>query len=204
MAIITISRQFGAGGWTLAERLQARLGYGCINEDMIKEAASQLNVSAGQVTYFEKDGASKLMRLIDKMVSASFIDRHLSDRYGYVNEKNYVEVIKNIIIEIYEKGDMIVIGRGAQFILKDHPDAYHILLVRKLASRIDFMMEKYKLTLSEAEKSIKQRDQIRDRFLGFFADKCEVDNPINYDMVLNMDRMDLAKAEELIIHLIGK
>ena len=204
MAIITISRQFGAGGWTLAERLQEHLGYGCINEDMIKEAAAQLNVSTGQVSYFEKDGASKLMRLIDRMVSTNFMDRHLSERYGYVNEKNYVDVIKKIITEIYEKGNMIIVGRGGQFILKDSPDAYHVLLVRKLESRIEFMMEKYKLSLSEAEKNIKQRDQIRDRFLGFFADKQEVNHPIHYNMVLNMDRIDLAKAEELIVCMISK
>ena len=204
MAIITISRQFGAGGWTLAERLQTRLGCGCINEDMIKEAASQLNVSEGQVSYFEKDGASKLMRFIDKMVNSKFIDRHLSERYGYVNEKSYVDVIKKIIIEIYEKGNMIIIGRGGQFILKDYPNTFHILLVKKLESRIEFMVDKYKLSLTEAEKNIRQRDQIRDSFLGFFADREEVNNPIHYDMVLNMDKIDLPKAEDLIVNLIKK
>ena len=202
MATITISRQFGAGGWTLAENLQARLGYGCINEDMIKEAASHLNVSEGQISYFEKDGASKLMRFIDKMVNSNFIDRHLSDSYGYVNEKRYVDVIRKIITEIYEKGNMIIVGRGGQFILKDSKDAFHILLVSPLASRIEFMMERYKVSMSEAEKSIRQRDQIRDRFLGFFTETGDADNPIHYDMVLNMDRLTLESATSLIVNLI--
>ena len=204
MAIITISRQFGAGGWTLGERLSSRLGYGCINEDMIKEAAAMLNVSEGQISYFERDGASKLMRFIDKMINADFIDRHISDRYGYVNEKTYVEVIRKIILELYEKGNMIIIGRGSQFILKDCPGAFHFLLVQNLESRIQFMMEKYKLSRSDAEKSIRQRDQIRERFLGFFTEGEYPDNPLNYTMVFNMDRVRLAEVEDIIIKLVSK
>lgn len=204
MAVITISRQFGAGGWTLATRLSKRLGYKCINEDMIKDAASKLNVSSGQVQHFEKDGASKLMLFIDKLVSSNFIDRHISDRYSYVNEQSYVEVIRKIIIELYEKGNMIIIGRGSQFILKDYPGTRHILLVQELASRIDFMMKNYKLSLPEAEKAIKQRDQIRSRFLGFFKDKGHIDDPNNYDLVLNMDRISMEKAENLLVELVSE
>lgn len=203
MAVITISRQFGAGGWTLASRLSQRLGYNCINEDMIKEAASKLNVSSGQVHAFEKDGASKLMWFIDKLiVNPSFIDRHISERYSYVNEQSYVGVIKKIITELYEKGDMIIIGRGSQFILRDYPGTRHILLVQELSSRIQFMMRNYNLSLPEAEKAIKQRDQIRTRFLGFFKDKGHIDDPNNYDLVLNMDRISMEKAEDLVVELI--
>lgn len=203
MAVITISRLFGAGGWTLAARLSQRLGYKCINEDMIKDAASKLNVSSGQVHSFEKDGASKLMKFIDKLVNTSFIDRHISDKYTYVSEKSYVDVIRRIILELYEKGDMIIIGRGAQFVLKDYKDSRHILLVQELASRIEFMMKNYNLSLSEAEKAIKQRDQIRTRFLGFFTDKSKIDDPINYDLVLNMDNISMEKAEDLVVELIS-
>jgi cytidylate kinase len=203
MAVITISRLFGAGGWTLATRLSETLGYKCINEDMIKDAASKLNVSSGQVQNFEKDGASKLMWFIDKMINTNFIDRHISERYSYVNEQSYVEVIRKIIIELHEKGNMIIIGRGGQYILKDFPGTRHILLVQELSSRIRFMMKNYNLSLSEAEKAIKQRDQIRTRFLGFFTDKRHIDDPNNYDLVINMDRISMEKAEKLIMGLIS-
>ena len=202
MAVITISRQFGAGGWTFAARLSQRLGYKCINEEMIKEAASKLNVSSAQVHSFEKDGASKLMRFIDKLVNSNFIDRHISERYSYVNEQNYVEVISKIIMELYEKDNMIIIGRGSQFVLKNKPGTRHILLVQELSSRIEFMMNNYKLSLPEAEKAIKQRDQIRAGFLKFFMDKGQIDDPINYDVVINMDRVTMDQAENIVVGLI--
>jgi len=155
MAVITISRLFGAGGWALAARLSQRLGYNCINEDMIKEAASKLNVSSGQIQHFEKDGGSRLMWFIDMLVNTRFIDRHISERYSYVNKESYVDVIKKIIIELYEKGNVIIIGRGGQFILKDYPNTQSILLVQEYESRVRFMMKNYELSRSEAEKGIK-------------------------------------------------
>ena len=69
MAVITISRQIGAGGWTLGKRLSKRLGYRYVNEGMIIEVARKVGVSSGDVRAFEKEGATKLMRLIDRMVS---------------------------------------------------------------------------------------------------------------------------------------
>jgi cytidylate kinase len=169
---------------------------------MIKEAATKLNVSEGQVEYFEKEGATKLMRFLDKIVNSSFIDRHISDRYGYVNERSYVDVISKIVLELYEEGNVVIIGRGSQFILKDRPNAYHIQLVEELESRINFIMTKYNLSYAEAEKTIKQRDQIRSSFLSFFHDKGHIDDPLNYDLVFNMDRVTMDKTEDLIVELI--
>ena len=204
MAVITISRQFGAGGWTLGSRLAKSLGCSCINEEMIKEAAAKLNVSTGQIHGFEKDGATLLMRFIDKLVNAKFIERQISEKYGYVNEENYVNVIRKIIIELYEKGNSIIIGRGAQFILKGYPGAWHILLVENIKARTEFMMKNYNLSRAEAEKAVQQRDQTRKRFLSFFTDSENIDCPNNYDLVINMDRISMEKAENLVLRLISE
>ena len=203
MAVITISRQFGAGAWTLGERLSNRLGYGCVNEDVIREVAKKLKVSSEAIQSFEKEGASRLMKFIDKMISGDFIARLITDKYGYVNEKKYVDVVRLIIEELYGKGDMIIIGRGGQFILRGRKNTRHLLLVQKLESRILFMMDRYGLTRSEAEKAIRQRDQIRDSFLSFFADAEYKDDPVLYDLVINMDLVSMDRAEELVVSLVS-
>ena len=203
MAVITISRQFGAGAWTLGERLSKRLGYGCVNEDVIKEAAIKMKVSSKDVHSFEKEGASRLMKFLDKMISGDFIDRHITDKYGYVDEKRYVDVVRLIIEELYDKGNMIIIGRGGQFILKGRENAHHLLLVQELESRILFMMDRYGLTRAEAEKAIRQRDQIRDSFLSFFANGGYKDDPLLYDLVINMDLVSMEKAEDLVFGLVS-
>jgi cytidylate kinase len=69
MAVITISRQFGAGGTTLGARLSKRLNYRYVNDELIREVARNVGVSSRQVQSFEKRGTSKLMKLLDKIVS---------------------------------------------------------------------------------------------------------------------------------------
>ena len=203
MAVITISRQFGAGGRTLGERLANRLGYQYINEDMIREVAKKIGVSSKQVRAFEKDGGSRLTKFLDTIVSRAFIDRLVSEKYGFIDEKSYVPVVKTLIQEIYEQGNAIIIGRGSQYILKGHDNTLHVLLVGDLEHRIRFMMDKYKLTETNAQKAIKRADQIRTCFLGLFSDELSHDDPLSYDLVVNMNRVSMDKAEELVVALIS-
>lgn len=203
MAVITISRQFGAGGWTLGDRLSKRLGYRYVDEDMIKEVASKIGASPVQVLAFEKAGGSKLMKFLDRIVSKNFIDRLISDKYAYVDEKGYVDVVKGIVQDLYWQGNAIIIGRGSQFILKDYQGVFRIMLVQSLEPRIQFVMEKYNLGRNEAERVIRVRDQSRKQFLSFFTEKEFHDDPINYDLVLNMNRMTMEKAEEVVVALIS-
>ena len=65
-------------------------------------------------------------------------------------------------------------------------------------------MNKYQLSESEAEKAIQKRDQTRTRFLNFFSESESHDDPLLYDLILNMSRLSLEKAEQLIEDLIFK
>jgi len=201
MAVITISRQFGAGGITLGEKLSKRLGYRCVHEGMIREVAKKVKASSQQVRAFEKAGGTKLMKFLDKMVSRDFIDRLLSDRYGYVGEKDYIDVARALIHEVYEQGNAVIIGRGGQYILRGYDNTWHILLVADLANRIRFIMDTYNLTEVDAQKTIKRADQIRNSFLSVFVDKESHDDPLSYDLVINMDRITMEKAIELVVNL---
>lgn len=204
MAVITISRYFGAGGWTLGQRLAKRFGYRFIHEGMITEVAAKTKVSSGQIRDLEERGADKLMRFLNKIVKTSYVERLTSDKYGFVDEKIYVDTVRNLIHDLYEQGDAVIIGRGSQYILKGLANTWHLLLVGDLPDRIRFMMNKYELTESEAEKAIKKRDQTRTRFLNFFSESERHDDPLLYDMVLNMSRISMEKAEQMVEDLIFK
>ena len=204
MAVITISRQFGAGGWTLGERLAKKLGYRYVHEDMIKEVAAKARVSLSQIKTIEKRGTSKLMKFLDKVVTTSYVDRLLSDKYGFVDENTYVDVVRNIIQELYEEGNAVIIGRGSQYVLQEYADVWKLLLMGDLEYRIDFVMNKYKLSRSEAQNVVKRRDQIRARFLNYFHEADSHNNAHYYDMVLNMTRISMDKAEEMVVTLVSR
>ena len=201
MGVITISRQSGAGGWTLGERLAERLGYHYVDEVILKQVADKMGVTAEDIIFYERDGATKLMKFLDKVVSRDFINRMISDKYGYLEEERYVKVLTTIVKGLYERDNVVIVARAGQYILKGQEGVKRILLVDDVKKCIRFAMEKHKMTEPEAEKYIKKKERIRTNFLSFFAEKACHDDPKFYDLVLNMESISLAKAEDVILTL---
>lgn len=205
MATITISRQFGAGGRTLGRQLAKKLGYYYADDVMVREVAQRMNVSHKQVRGFEKEGASNLMKILDKFLSADYISRLISDKYGFVCEEKYVNSIQSIIKGLHEEGNAIIIGRGGQYILKGQKNTFHILLVREMSERVAFLEKKYKMGRTKARKTVNRIDKNRKGFLNFFSGQDNTyDEPLMYDLVINMGRVSMDKAEKLVVNLISK
>lgn len=203
MAVITISRYFGAGGITLGERLAEDLGYRFVNDQLIREVAKKAGVSLEQVECFENRGITNLEKMLNFIVSPSFLERH-SDKYGYVHAKVFVDEVKAVIIKLYEEGNCIIIGRGGNYTLQGYPGTMHILLVADDDQRRRFLMGKYRMTENQANQAIKRADMIRTRFLDCLSPDQNHDDPRLYTIVLNMNHVTMDKAVEIVKSLINQ
>lgn len=201
MAVITISRQFGAGGKTVGKMVAEKLGYTFADDDIIQMVAEAANVSPHWVESIEKEAGGKLSRVVSSMVSKRLVDRILKDERGYMDERLYLDYLVVIIAQIAEEGNAVILGRGSQYILHDHPDAYHVLLVSDLKSRVKFMTERYDFSESQAAQIVNREDK---RQLNLYRKigKTDYDNPALYHLVVNMAKMDLATAVRLILNLV--
>ncbi|MCU0591453.1 MAG: cytidylate kinase-like family protein [Desulfobacterales bacterium] len=201
MAVITISRQFGAGGKTVGKMVADRLGYTFADDDIIQMVAEAANVSPHWVESIEKEAGGKLSRVVSSMVSKRLVDRILKDERGYMDERLYLDYLVVIIAQIAEEGNAVILGRGSQYILHDHPDAFHVLLVSDLKSRVKFMTERYDFSESQAAQIVNREDK---RQLNLYRKigKTDYDNPALYHLVVNMAKMDLATAVRLILNLV--
>ncbi len=202
MAVITISRQFGAGGRTLGRMIADRLEYTFADNDVIQMIAEAANVSPMWVESVEKEAGTRLSRAINRLVARNLVDKVLKDERGYIDEKIYLDYLVVIISQIAEEGNVVILGRGSQYILNDHPDAFHILLIDEYDNRIKFMMEHYDLTRGRAESVVRAEDRRR---LSLYRriGKEDYDSPELYHLVLNMSRLNLAEAEKIVLGMIG-
>ena len=200
MAVITISRQFGAGGRTVGQMVADKLGYSFADNEIIQMVAKEANVSPHWVESVEKEAGSKLSRILSGMVSQKWLDRVLTDERGYIDEQIYLDYLVLIIAKIADEGDVVILGRGSQYILNDHPDAFHILLIDEFENRVKFMMEHYHLDQKKATQVVGYEDRRR---LSLYKKlgKVDYDNPSLYHLVLNMSRMNLEKGCRLICDL---
>ncbi len=202
MATITISRQFGAGGATLGERLSKRLGYRYVSDHLIREVAKNIGISLAQVRRIEKIETSKLMKLFEKIINTNIIERQIPKKYRPLDEKRLVEEVKTVIRKLHDEDNVVIVGRGGNYALKDDKDIIHILLVASMEHRIKFLTDKYRMSKKQAERAINRADAIRYAFLDYFSEGGNHDDPLLYTMVLNMDQVSMEKAEDLVVGLI--
>ncbi|MEN8244837.1 MAG: cytidylate kinase-like family protein [Thermodesulfobacteriota bacterium] len=203
MAVITISRQYGAGGKTLGKMIANAMDYTFADSDIIQQIAKEANVSPHWVESFEKEAGTKLSRVISSMVSQRWVDRILKDERGYLDERIYLDYLVLIVAKMADEGDVVMLGRGSQYILNDHPDAFHVLLIDELQHRIAFIVDRYNVSEKQAARIVNNEDKRRlnlYRRLG----KEDYDNPGLYHLVLNMNRFSLEQACTLICKMIEK
>ena len=105
------------------------------------------------------------------------------------------------IAQVADEGNVVIMGRGSQYILDDHPDAYHILLIDNVENRVKFLIKNYKLSDRQAAQMVNYEDRRRAslyRKLG----KQDYDDPALYHLTLNMARLDMSSAVDLVHHLV--
>jgi cytidylate kinase len=203
MAVITISRQFGAGGKTLGKRVADALGYTFADEDIVQQIAEMAKVSAGWVESVEKEAGGRLSRVVTKMVSKPLVDRILKDERGYIDEQIYIDYLVVIIAQIAEEGNVVILDRGSQYILNDMPDAYHILLINSFENRVRFVMERYQMNQQRASQVVKSEDRRRSNLYRKLG-KQDYDQSQLYHLVMNMGRIEMDRAMELILRLMDR
>ena len=203
MSVITMSRQFGAGGKTLGKRVAERLGYYYTDEDIIERAAVEVHVAPDWKNIIEVEPGGKLQRYISKLnpFGTSLMERPLNDKQRDIDGFKYVQLLHTIITQIAEEGNAVIVGRGGQFILRDFDDAFHILLIADYEYRVKFIADKYPFSNKKAAQVVKRMEQRRANLYSYFGRK-DFDDLTLYNLTLNLSMLSLDKAEELICELV--
>lgn len=178
MPIITISRELGSRGDEVAAAVAARLGLRLIGRDIINRAARA--AGAPEVALAEIDE----LGLLGLRPSATAV-------------RAYRDKILEIIREQADAGDLLLIGRGGQVALAGRPDVLHVRICAPRALRVLVVQEIAGISSRAAAARVDASDRARAGFLR----RCHGirwDAPELYDMVLNMARLELATAADLI------
>jgi len=204
MSVITISRQFGAGGKTLGRRLADALGYYYADEDIIDRAAVEVSVSLKGKKILETEQSDKVKIFISKLnpFGTSLMELPLSDKERYIDGFKYVELLNLIIPKIAKDGNAVIVGRGGQYILHDFDDTYHLLLIANEEDRIKFVESHYRVSREKTIKILKRMDKRRANLYSYFGKK-DYNNPKLYHLILNMSLFSIDRAEKLISKLIN-
>jgi len=201
MAVITISRHFGAGGRTLGEMVAEKLGYQFYDNEVIQMVSIHAKVSTDSVDDLEQQTHGVFKKFLSDIVPKGLKDLMVSRKQETIDEEIYVDILRKIIVEIADDGNAVIIGRGGQYILKDYDDAFHLLITADSDKRVKFLVEKYHLTQAQAVRAVNQDDNRRANLYRKFGET-GYDQSDNYHMVLNTSKLDFETACGLICELV--
>ena len=177
--IITLSREFGCKGTEVAERLARRLKFLFINKSYINEAMIRYGLTEEQLESLEESSLQPFNE----------------------TRKKYIELMNEVILNLAKEKPIVLLGRGGQFLFKDHPYAFHVKLIGSIENRVKAVMAQYKLDKVSALKLISEQDRRRDLYINkiFGGDWHD---PSLYSLIINMDYFDVSSAVKMIIRSI--
>ncbi len=206
MAVVTISRQFGAGGWTLAKNLVERFGFELVNESVIDDLARKQKVSPEWLKAVEKQASSKILSTLSSVVSSGIFYRIPSapkEGFDGAEHRHYIDYLGRVMGAMADQGGFVIVGRGAQFVLKGHPKAIHVLLTAEYEDRVQFLIKGYGLSRPEAEDLVREKERQRAAVAEqIFND--DMNDLRLYHIVVNTSLVPFEWAEEAISGLVAK
>ena len=186
--IITISRQFGSGGRTIGKEVAAKLGIPCYNHELIDRIAEQSGF-AKEYTAERGEEAEGGMWL-----AHAFSDRSMN---GLSIQDYLWTVQRKVVRSLADKGDCVIVGRGADVILSDLADCLKVFVYADMQSRADRIVRLYGEQTDTPEKRLRDKDKRRSTFYRFYTD-IEWGDPKNYHLMLNSGALGLATCVDLI------
>ena len=183
--VITISRESGSQGQTVAEKLALAIGFDLFHHEILE---AMIETSKNSKTLLETLD-EKGMNIVDDIVSALVHEHHLwPDEYS--------KLLLRILNTIGNHGNAIILGRGANCALKKI-DALKIRIIAPAVLRKKYIQNTKDLSLDHAEKLMISTDANRSAFVKRYFN-CNAEDPANYDLILNTGTLSVEKTVQII------
>jgi Cytidylate kinase len=188
--IITISREFGAGGGEIGRQIAKALNYEYYDKEIILEAARESNVDV------------KSMLKWDEKVPVNFgFAQSLFDFYNKPLSEKLFDVQQQVIKEIGEKGNCVIVGRNANTILKEFDHGLHVFVYADPYWRLERMKKKMPdATEAKISEEIRVIDKTRKKYCSYYTDT-EFGVADYYDICLNTSSLGIDACVNILCNL---
>ena len=196
LPVITISRQFGSGGHEVGEKLARQLDVPFYDKALIAMAAKQSGLSEeGFANADEKATSSLLYSMV--MGSYSFGARVPGINEMPINDKLFI-IQSDIIKKAAAEGPCVIIGRCADYILREHENCLNVFVHASKEERVRRSVAKKDCEERKASDFVTKKDKQRANYYNFYSNK-RWDDLQNYDITIDTSRFTVDEAVELLM-----
>lgn len=225
MPVITINGPLGAGAVSIGQMVAQKLELNFYDRLIFTQAARLIGTPVGSVIAKEQRVdrfRDRLGRFLQTMLERSAMSGVSGEPYfgrgienlppetfmemmgegganRQISDKEFIEATEKVVKDIYEAGDAVIIGRGANAILEGMPGTFHVGLLAPLEVRVQTLMQRENYTREEAENYGAELERAHENFFRRFFNYNFYD-PSHYQMMLNMGLLTPEIAAGIIVH----
>ncbi len=207
MPVITIARQYGAGGSTVAAMVADRLGADLVDKGLIAEVARRAQLPPESVESEDERPSSLLGRLVASFVPMGAAAGMVWDvpypDPAYDPRDTILELTRRVVTEVARGGNAVIVGRGGAAILRERRDAVHVFLYAAEPARVETVMARETLSESAARRRMHEMDANRAAYLRqvYGLDRRD---PLLYTLQCNTGMLGYARTVEIILAAAGR
>ena len=193
--IITISREFGSGGRTIGKMAADKLGIPYYDKDLVKKVAVETGFDE---SYIEKQGEDAPSNSI---FGYAFAARGMNGAMNGMSADDFLWVIqRNVILDLAEKGPCVIVGRCADYILKERTDCLNVFVHAAAETRAERIVRLYGETEKSPAKRLEEKDKKREVYYKYYTGQVW-GMAKNYAISLDSGKLGLDRCVELITGL---
>lgn len=214
MAVVTISRQYGSGGDEIAADVCKMLGYRHFDKSLMAQMATEVGLSEDEVVDFSEDNY-RMQGFLDRVLGRRLTPRAAQadplqvaiagpkvNELERMDEAYSITLIQSTIYAAYEQGNVVIVGRGGQAILKDKPDVLHVRIEAPYDARVERLCSRQNYSLAGAKDTAIKHDRASAEYLKRFY-TIDWANPLLYDLVINTGKLKTEAAAHLIVNSVS-
>lgn len=187
--IITISREFGSGGRTIGKMVAQGLNIPCYDSELLKKISEE---SGFDENYIKDAG---------EYAPGGFLSSAFSHRNSGPNNADYLWKIQcGIILDLAQKGPCVIVGRCADYILREKADLLRVFIHADMKFRSTRIVQEYGEREESPEQRLRDKDKRRAAYHRFYTDM-KWGHAQNYDITLNSGSLGIDKCVDIIKNL---
>jgi cytidylate kinase len=201
--VVTISRQFGSGGAEIGRIVAEKSGLIYVDQAIIGEVAKRLGINEEQAARRDEQTSGEVGHILEALRSSSPFSLHYNNLLNptdvptQAQELAYLRLTQRVLLELATKGDVVIIGRGSQFLLHGVSRTLHIYIFAPLDFRIEQVMNLFHVKRDRAKEMIERRDYEHNSYLGRYYGGNQ-HQPYLYHLLINTGLFTYELAAHLI------
>ncbi len=190
-SIITISRQYGSGGRFVGKKLAEKLGIPFYDNELISMAAKKSGFAESLFENAEKNTTYSLL------YSLSVFGTGAGGMYGLPLSDKVFLIQSDIIKQVADQGPCVIVGRCADYVLRERENVIHFFLYSEMEHRIERAMKYYGLDEKKAKEAIEKTDKKRAAFYNYYTGERWGDVK-NYHLSLDTDSVGIDSCVDIL------